>query len=604
MLRETEPASATGPEHVERPEASSSTGLWVSDALAEVLRKLDIPYAAMNPGASYRGLHDSLVNHLGNDRPQMLLCLHEEHAVHIAQGWAKVTEKPMISIVHSNVGLMHAAMAIFNAWCDRVPMLLLGATGPVDAARRRPWVDWIHTAKDQGALIRGYTKWDDQPASLSAAIESVMRAAMIAETRPHGPTYVCFDAGLQETALPVMPEIPDRDRFLASQPSSPAPDLVTRAVDLLLSAQHPLILAGRVGRSETAWNERVSLAEKLGALVLTDLKAAAAFPTMHPLHATPAGLFVTEEAQDIIRQADVILSLDWIDLGGTLRTAYGGKPVSSTIMQASLDQTLHNGWSMDYQALPPIDLNFANYPDPVVSALLSEIGRREIKPAARWQDRKAQAAVTRQIAEPEVIRVRDIATTLKELTKGHAVSLVRIPSAWSGEFWDIEHPLDYLGYDGGGGLASGPGIAVGSGLALRGTGRLPISVLGDGDYLMGATALWTAARYGIPTLIIVANNRSFYNDEVHQERVARERGRPVMNKSIGQHIGGPNIDLAALARAQGVVGIGPVENPEMLRDALSEAIEAILSGKAVVVDVVVKPGYEASTARSLVRSDS
>lgn len=593
-------AGASGPEQVERPVESSPERLWASDAIAEVLRRLDIPYAAMNPGASYRGLHDSLVNYLGNERPQMLLCLHEEHAVHIAQGWAKVTEKPMIAMVHSNVGLMHATMAIFNAWCDRAPMLLLGATGPVDATRRRPWVDWIHTAKDQGALIRGYSKWDDQPASPGAAIESVLRAAMIAETRPHGPTYVCFDAGLQETPLTALPEIPDRSRFLPPQPSSPAPDLVAKAADLLLKAKHPLILAGRVGRSEQAWSDRIALAEQLGALVLTDLKAAAAFPTTHPLHATPAGLFATEEAQELIRQADVVLSLDWIDLGGTLRTAFQGRAIGSTIIQASLDQTLHNGWSMDYQVLPPVDIGFANHPDPVVSALKDEIARRGTGAPSTWRGRKAEPVPAPPAAE-EVIRVRDIAATLRELTAGKPVSLVRIPSAWSGAFWNIEHPLDYLGYDGGGGLASGPGIAVGAGLALRGTGRLPISVVGDGDYLMGATALWTAARYNIPTLVIVANNRSFYNDEVHQERVATERGRPVANKWIGQHIAGPDIDLAALARAQGAVGIGPVDRPDMLRAALQEAIDAVIAGKPVVVDVVVKPGYEASTARSLVR---
>src|ERR1700733_9907319 len=181
-----------GPADIERPLPTDSDGTWGSDVVAHMLRALDLPYAALNPGASYRGLHDSLVNELGNQRPQMLLCLHEEHAVAIAHGWAKVTERPMAAILHSNVGLMHATMAIFNAWCDRVPMLLLGATGPVDAARRRPWIDWIHTAKDQGALIRHYTKWDDQPASVAAAQESILRAWKIIQTAPRGPAYVCL----------------------------------------------------------------------------------------------------------------------------------------------------------------------------------------------------------------------------------------------------------------------------------------------------------------------------------------------------------------------------------------------------------------------------
>ena len=154
------------PGSVERPEPGKpGDAFYGSDCVAEVIRALGIPFVALNPGASFRGLHDSLVNHLGNRDPQMLLCLHEEHAVAIAHGWAKVTGRPMAVALHSNVGLMHGTMAIYNAWCDRVPMLVIGATGPVDAAKRRPWIDWIHTARDQGALVRNFTKWDDQPAS-------------------------------------------------------------------------------------------------------------------------------------------------------------------------------------------------------------------------------------------------------------------------------------------------------------------------------------------------------------------------------------------------------------------------------------------------------
>src|SRR3954466_10590322 len=179
----------------------ASDNVFGSDAMAAMLRTLDVPYIALNPGASYRGLHDSLVNYLGNSAPQMLLCLHEESAVAIAHGYAKVTGKAMAAAVHSNVGLMHATMAIFNAWCDRMPVLVLGATGPVDATKRRPWIDWIHTARDQGALVRPYVKWDDQPASPGAAREALMRAMWIAQTAPMGQVYVNFDAEMQEAKL-------------------------------------------------------------------------------------------------------------------------------------------------------------------------------------------------------------------------------------------------------------------------------------------------------------------------------------------------------------------------------------------------------------------
>src|SRR6202047_4828653 len=183
-------AGASGNE-IDRPVPSApSNRVWGSDAIAAMLRELDIPYVALNPGASYRGIHDSLVNYLGNTRPRMLLCLHEESAVALAHGYAKVTGRPMAAFVHSNVGLMHATMAIFNAWCDRTPVLVLGATGPMDSTRRRPWIEWIHTARDQGALIRNFTKWDDQPASIGAAQEAILRAWLIANTAPQGPVYV------------------------------------------------------------------------------------------------------------------------------------------------------------------------------------------------------------------------------------------------------------------------------------------------------------------------------------------------------------------------------------------------------------------------------
>src|SRR5438552_2175855 len=206
--------------------------IWGSDAIAAVLRTLDIPFLALNPGASYRGLHDSIVNYLGNTRPQMLLCLHEESAIAIAHGYAKATDKMMGCVVHSNVGLMHASMAIFNAWCDRVPMLILGATGPWDAARRRPWIDWIHTASDQGALVRDYTKWDNQPGSVLAAYEALMRAVQMAQTAPCGPTYINLDAAIQESKVGPLPPLPDVSRFAPPPAVQPAPETVRSAAQL------------------------------------------------------------------------------------------------------------------------------------------------------------------------------------------------------------------------------------------------------------------------------------------------------------------------------------------------------------------------------------
>ena len=371
--------AAQGPGDLERPFGAPAGGSpagaarFGSDVAAETLRALDIPFIALNPGSSYRGLHDSIVNHLGNERPQMLVCLHEESAVALAHGWAKVTGRPMAAAVHSNVGLFHATMAVFNAWCDRVPLLLLGATGPVDAPRRRPWIDWIHTAADQGAILRNYIKWDAQPASPAATQEALARAAWLANTAPKAPVYVNFDAGMQEAALtePAPPLAVERFR--------PRPDggvsaaAIDQAVALLREARAPLILMGRVSRSTAAWAERLALAESLHALVATDLKAGAAFPTEHTVACRPAHN-VRRPGSD--RRAGRGRRHSEPRLGRSGRHAArlsGGMP-EGKVIQVSLDHHLHNGWSMDHQAFPPVDLLLEGTPDAVVSDLVRALG--------------------------------------------------------------------------------------------------------------------------------------------------------------------------------------------------------------------------------------
>lgn len=569
----------------ERPLASPRQNeIWGSDAIAAMLRALDIPYIALNPGASFRGLHDSLVNYLGNERPQLLLCLHEESAVAIAHGYAKASGRMMGVALHSNVGLMHATMAIFNAWCDRVPMLILGATGPWDAARRRPWIDWIHTSSDQGALVRDYTKWDNQPASVPAAYEAILRAAQIANTAPRGPTYINLDAGLQEAKIGALPPLPDAKRYRAPDPVLPAVHLVEAAAKLLSGAQHPVILAGRVSRSESNWNQRVALAEKLHARVFTDIKLGAAFPTDHPLHAAPPATFLSPDAAKLLREADVVLSLDWVDLAGALKAAWGADPVGAKVIQISPDAHSHRGWSMDYQGLPAVDVYMMCEPDAVVPLLLDSVKPRPGAVAARPAPLPESA--------PDVVSIRTLADALNAAAKDMEVCITRLPLGWNGAYRHFRHPLDYIGSEGGGGVGAGPGITVGAALALKDSGRLPVAIMGDGDFLMGATALWTAAHYGIPCLILVANNRSFFNDELHQERVAKERARPVENRWIGQRISGPDIDIAMMARAQGAEGIGPVAKAAELKPAIEKGIQAAQNGAVCVIDVRVAPGYD------------
>jgi thiamine pyrophosphate-dependent acetolactate synthase large subunit-like protein len=583
---------------LERPVPSgANVAGFGSDVIAETLRALDIPYVALNPGASYRGLHDSIVNYLGNDKPQMLLCLHEESAVAIAQGWAKVTGRAMATVVHSNVGLMHATMAVFNAWCDRMPVVILGATGPVDADKRRPWIDWIHTARDQGALVRNYTKWDDQPASPAAARESLLRAAWIANTAPQGPVYVNLDAEMQEAKLaePLPPV--DAARFMPQVLAAPAQGLVQLAAAKLRSAKNVVILAGRASRDLHAWNDRVALAEALHARVITDLKIGASFPTDHPLHVgAPSNLVPDSEGLKALAEADVVLSLDWVDLAGALKTAKA-LSTKAEIIQVSLDHHSHNGWSMDHQALPPVDLFISADADATASALLDAIA-----PGAKPLPRTPASASATSNVPKDALTVEHLARALREAVGSNPVSLSHLPLSWNGAWWPFRHPLDYLGSDGGGGVGGGPGIAVGAALALKDSDRLAVAICGDGDFLMGVTALWTAAHYRIPLLIVVANNRSFFNDELHQERVARMRNRPVENRWIGQRMSDPEIDLAAMARAQGAEGFGPVSKATDLPEVFRKAIAAVEDGAVAVVDVRVEPGYAPVTTAAMTRN--
>jgi thiamine pyrophosphate-dependent acetolactate synthase large subunit-like protein len=486
--------------------------------------------------------------------------------------------------------------------------------GPIDAVKRRPWVDWIHTTRDLGALVRGYTKWDDQPGSVAAALEAIVRADRIATTLPQGPVYVSLDAALQEEALAAPVPLPALDRYRAAAPAAPPANAVHEVAGLLKAARRPLLMIGRVSSDPADFARRVALAERLGAVVLTDIKTGASFPTPHPLQPFPPSLYVTGDASGLIRDADVILSLDWIDLGGTLAQACGGELPRAKVVQCSLDQYVHNGWNMDYQALPPTDVAILAPPDAIVSALLAALGPDSASAVPPWFMRPAEALEgKRESRAPasapaggagEHMPLEDLARVATATLAPHRPSYVRLPLGWPGTYCRFEHPHDYIGFDGGGGIGSGPGMAVGAALALRdlGSDRLPVAVLGDGDYLMGVTALWTGVHYRVPVLILVANNESFFNDELHQERMARMRNRPVENRWIGLRMSDPAFDLASLARAQGAKGYGPVRGVDALSSALRQAIADVRGGAVAVVDARVAPEYARAVSASLLRS--
>jgi thiamine pyrophosphate-dependent acetolactate synthase large subunit-like protein len=561
---------------------------WGSDIAAQMLRRCGIRYVSLNPGASYRGLHDSIVNHLGNEKPGILLCLHEDHSVAIAHGYAKATGEPMGCVLHSNVGLLHGMMGLFNAWCDRMPMLVLGATGPVDSEKRRPWIDWIHTSRDQGAYIRSIIKWDDQPTSPQALVESMTRANLATRSAPTAPVYICLDAGFQESKLDKEPEWPDMARFRPPAPPRPPKDAVDQAVTLLKDAQRPVIMYGRGSRQAAAWQPRIKLAERLGACVLTDLKQGGVFPSDHPAHYVPPFNVLTKPARTLLTEADVILALDWADLGGALRQARNVGKVGAKIIACSLDSTLHTGANMEYQALPTVDVLMATTGDPVVAELLDALGG-----GAKKDPWKAREPKKPKGGDGVAITMEQIASTLRaEFNDPDKVSFCTLGRGWPFDIWPIENGMTYLGKDGGGGLGSGPGLSVGAAVALHDQGRYAVSMLGDGDFCMGATAIWTAAHHRIPLLVLINNNRSYFNDELHQDTVARTRGREPKNRWIGLRLENPAPDIAKLAEAQGAVGIGPVTKAADVKPALEKGVAILKKGGVCVIDFHVDPPVE------------
>lgn len=560
-----------------------------SDLIAAALREQGFPFICLNPGASFRGLHDSLVNFLGNHQPEIVVCMHEEHAVGIAQGYGKITDRALAVAVHSNVGLMHASMGIFNAWCDRTPMLVIGATGPIDAAKRRPWIEWIHTTVDQADIVRGYTKWDDQPGSPEAAVEAIRRGVMLANTRPCGPVYVNLDVSVQEVELVDPAPLDDVARYRPTGDAEPPVADLEAAVEILANAKRPFVFCGRASRSLEGWNDRVRLVELIGAKATAHMKLPAAFPTSHPAFVGETGWRLKGPILEAIKSADAIVLLDWLDPGNTLNLAFPVGESRPPVIQVANDFHIHRGWNMDYGGLPAVDVNIPTAPEPTVRRLIERLEAKGIS---------APAAEPRHVA-PEApagsgdIGLMDLARAFDAVSRDRALCITGRPLGWPSNANVIEHPHDFLGHTGGGGLGAGPSIGVGAALALReiGSERVAVAILGDGDYMMGLTAIWNAATLKLPILFLIANNHSYYNDENHQKLVAKRRGRSVENAPIGQRMQGPEPDLVALARGQGLEAAGPITDLEMLSEALKTALDRVEAGAAYVLDVHVRPEY-------------
>jgi thiamine pyrophosphate-dependent acetolactate synthase large subunit-like protein len=576
-----------------------------SDVVVDLMKAHDIEYTAFNPGATFRGIHDSIVNYGGNYKPEVIFCHHEEISVAIAHGYAKAKGKPMIAIVHNMVGLQHASMAIFNAYIDRVPMMVLGGTGPMNTKRRRPRIDWIHTALVQGNQVRDYTKWDDQPYSLADVPDSFIRGYRIATTDPTAPVYINYDADIQEDAITSMADMPDVSRHSRPAPAQANPEALKRAAQDLVNAKCPVIIADMVGRNPKAVPMLIELAELL-AVPVVDKGARFNFPSTHPLD-------ITDGARETLKAADFILALDVADLFGSLTTVSKQTRESEYVTNAnvriasiSMNDMLVHSWANDFQALQAIDnpmcadtavalpeltrlcrdlLGNDGGKKSSIDARRKELGDKHSARRAKWlSDARAKGSQ------------KDISTAWLALEVGEAIKRENwvcvngTSNGWTRRLWEFNQPNQSLGGSGGAGLGYGPGASIGAALALKGSGKLALAIQSDGDMLMTSSALWTAAKHRIPLLMVMHNNQSYYNSEEHGIEVAKFRKRPVENAPIGTHVDDPEIDFAGMAKSFGVNAEGPVRNPADLRPAIERGAKYVKENqKPYLVDVIAEP---------------
>jgi acetolactate synthase-1/2/3 large subunit len=574
-----------------------------SDLAVAVLRALEVPFVALNPGASFRGLHDSLVNFDGGGRagdPEIIQCTHEEIAVAVAHGYAKASGQAMAAALHDIVGLQHASMAVFNAWCDRAPVLLVGGTGPMDPELRRPWIDWVHTALVQGTVVRDIVKWDDQPASHAGVVESLARAHRIMLSEPAGPVYVCLDVGLQEQDIEGL----DPDLAWAAGAARPVrtpagdPAAVRTIAEAISGARWPVVLAGRLGRSEAGFAALDQLARRC-ALPVLDLGDRLNLPSTHPMNLSGA------EAE-VLARADVVVAFDVKDLSGPLAglpagrlgMGSGGAGHRLRLFSVSLEDYASSSWVMDYQRLVPVELAVAADSASVLPALLEGIEARAEEVDARRREvgqwharlrRGFEEQARRRVGE-RPIAPAELALALSEALAGEDFVLAHGDlRGWMGKLLALERPRQYLGGSGGAGLGYGIGATIGACLARRGTDTLVVDVQPDGDLMFVPGGLWTLAHHRLPALVVVYNNRSYFNDEEHQRRMADHRIRDRSRAVIGTRIEDPAVDFARLAESMGVAGLGPVEDGAELASTLAEAVRRLREERRpVLVDVVTQ----------------
>ena len=588
MAERFEPARGYPEVPVKLP-ANAPTAEYGSDLIAELISSMGFEHVFLLPGSSFRGLHDSLVNHTRNTKPEMILCPTEFAAISAGHGYAKATGKPALVIIHDLVGLMLGCMSVFNAWCDQVPLLILGGSGPLDPNQRRI-IDWTHSASSQSDLVKKFAKWTAEPPTLQSTLDTIVRGHRVAGTAPFGPVYISIDQSVQEDKIPdgiVMPD-PKNPMYAPPAPLAADPAAIAQTVDWLLAAKMPLIVAGRIGYNPATTGPLAELVELTGAAYLDD-RNVACMATDHPQNLSGDG--------DISKTADLILAIDCVDTDNTVGKPRAGKRT----IDLSVNTMFPSNWSNYGGPLPSIDLQVPCAPLSGIAQLNAALrarlaGKVPAEIAARKGELKARhdALRTKQ-REGWKARADNVPIERARLTDAlyNAVKdkdwviTVRNNRGLDEGIFRLNGAGHYLGGDGGGGVGYAPGAAVGAALALRDKKRLCVALMGDGEFTIGSAAIWSAAHYRIPFLLVITNNTSWGNDEHHQIRVARGRNRPPENAWIGQRMIDPDIDFASLAKSYGAWSEGPVTDPNALEAAFKRAVAAVEAGHVAIVDARV-----------------
>jgi benzoylformate decarboxylase/acetolactate synthase-1/2/3 large subunit len=559
--------------------------------MVDAIQACGFKYVSLNPGSSYRGLHDSLVNYGGN-RPEIITCNHEKLAVGIAHGYAKAAREPAACILHDIVGLLQGTMGIYYAWIDRAPVMVFGGAGPMAYDRRRPNIDWIHTANIQGNVVRDYTKWDDQPASIASVPESVMRGFKIATAAPQGPVYIGLDAALQEDELTEDLPQPNWERLMTPSRIGPDPESLRRLAECLCTSERPVLVAGYAGRDPAAFGQLANLAELVG-IGVVDTGWRLNFPNRHPY--AVAG-------SDVVEEADCVLFVDVKDMGKwtqkldrTTRAITSQISPDATILDLGFNELGIGAWSHDHAQLHEVDLQVTADTAVALPMLLDLC--RELNTSTRdgWRRRLEEiheatwsswAAEAQSDAGLSPVSTSRLATEVWDVVSRYDwVLTAGTASGWAPRLWDFDRPYRHPGASLG--TATQIGISIGVALAHKGSGRLVVDLQPDGDLMFDLGALWIAAYHRIPLLAVTFNNRAYYNDWEHQKRIARARGTDESRAFIGMELDKPAPDFGLAARSMGWHGEGPIDDPEHVRDAVQRAAEVVLhEGRPALVDVV------------------